>query len=81
MKYVEEKEFVLRLELRCPFPEDYQGEEDGYAWFESFAPIAADIVQAASAAIRNRPGWKVRVGNRGRPNEEEITLIVEHDPK
>lgn len=77
MNYVEEREFVLRLELRCPFPDDYDGEEDGYAWMESFAPIAADIVQAASAAIRSRPGWTIRTANRGRPSEEEITLIVE----
>jgi hypothetical protein len=77
MDYVEEREFVLRLELRCPFPEDYAGEEDGFVWAESFAPIAADIVKAASAAIRARPGWTVRTRNRGRPAEEEITLVVE----
>jgi hypothetical protein len=77
MDHVEEREFVLRLELRCPFPEDYDGDEDGFVWAESFAPIAAEIVKAASAAIRARPGWKVRAGNRGRPVEEEITLLVE----
>jgi hypothetical protein len=77
MDYVEEREFVLRLELRCPFPENYDGDEDGFAWAESFAPIAADIVRAASAAIRARPGWTVRTSNRGRPVEEEITLLVE----
>ena len=77
MKYVEEREFVLRLELRCPFPDDYEGDEDGYVWAEAFAPIATEIVQAAAAAVRARPGWRVRTGNRGRPVEEEITLIVE----
>ena len=77
MKYVEEREFVLRLELRCPFPDDYDGDEDGYVWAESFAPIAAEIVQAATAALRARSGWRVRSGNRGRPVEEEVTLIVE----
>jgi len=80
MKYVEEREFVLRLELRCAFPDDYDGDEDGYVWAESFAPIAAEIVQAATSALRGRPGWRVRTGNRGRPVEEEITLIVERTP-
>jgi hypothetical protein len=76
-KYTEEREFVLRFELRCPFPEDYQGEQDGYAWAEDFQPIAAEIVHAAAATLHKHPGWRVRAGNRGRPTDEEITLIVE----
>jgi hypothetical protein len=77
MKYVEEREFVLRLELRCQFPDDYAGEEDGYVWAEEIAPLTADIVRAATAALQARPGWRVRAGNRGRSIEEEVTLIVE----
>ena len=77
MDYVEEREFVLRLELRCPFPADYDGDEDGYAWVEEFRPIAAEIVQAAAAAVRAHPGWRVRAGNRGRSTEDEVTLVLE----
>jgi hypothetical protein len=77
MEYVEEREFVLRLELRCPFPADYEGDEDGYAWVEQFRPIAAEIVHAAAAAVRAHPGWKVRTGNRGRSTEDEVTLVLE----
>jgi hypothetical protein len=77
MEHVEEREFVLRLELRCSFPEDYDGDEDGYAWAEAFRPIAAQIVGCAAAAVKARPGWRVRPGNRGRPADEEILLIIE----
>lgn len=77
MTYVEEREFLLRLELRCAFPDGYDGDEDGYAWAEAFRPIAAEIVQAAASAIRGRPGWRVRPANRGRPAEDEITLVIE----
>ena len=77
MDYVEEREFVLRLELRCPFPADYDGDQDGYAWMEEFRPIAAAIVQAAASAVRAHPGWKVRTGNRGRSTEDEVTLVLE----
>lgn len=77
MDYVEEREFVLRLEIRCTFADDYDGEEDGYAWVESFRPLAAEIVHAAAAVVRARPGWRVRTGNRGRPVDEEVTLVVE----
>src|SRR5687768_12056176 len=77
MKYVEEREFVVRLELRCSFADDYEGDDDGYVWADEFRPIAAEIVAAATAAIRRRPGWQVRSGNRGRPLDDEVTLIVE----
>jgi hypothetical protein len=76
MKYVEEKTFTLRLELRREFPDDYQGEEDGYQWAQEIPALAGEIVQAAVAAAR-RGGWSVRPTNRGRPAEEEVTLIVE----
>jgi hypothetical protein len=76
MKYVEEKTFTVRLELRCEFPDDYQGEEDGYQWAEAIAPLAAEVVRAAADAARRR-GWSVRTGNRGRPSDEEVTLIAE----
>jgi hypothetical protein len=65
MEYVEEREFVLRLELRCSFPEDYDGEEDGYAWVEEFRPSRERFVQAAAAVVARRPGWRVRARNRG----------------
>ena len=77
MKYVEEKAFTLRLELRREFPDDYQGEEDGYAWLADWPAVAAEMTQAAVQVLRRRPGWRVRPGNRGRPADEEILLIVE----
>jgi hypothetical protein len=80
MKYVEERTFTVRLELRCEFPDDYDGEEDGYAWLADFAPLGQEIVQAALNAVRRRPGWKVRAGNRGRPSDEEVLLICERTP-
>jgi hypothetical protein len=81
MEYVEEREFVLRLELRCPFPPDYDGDEDGYAWAEEIPPLTAEIVRAAAQVLRARPGWRVRVANRGRPSDEEVTLVVERIPQ
>jgi hypothetical protein len=78
--HVEEKEFTLRLEVRCAFPPDYQGDGDGFEWFAEFEPLAAEIVRAARQVIAGRPGWTVRPGNRGRPADEEITLLVERAP-
>src|SRR5215471_2377957 len=77
MPHVEEREFVLRFELRYEFPDDYEGDDDGYEWTKSLGELRSDLVQAAVAAIARHPGWKVRPANRGRPTDEEVTLILE----
>ena len=60
------------------FADDYDGEEDGYEWVQSaWNPLASDVLSAVVAAIARHPGWKVRPHNRGRPTEDEVTLVVE----
>jgi hypothetical protein len=78
MRFVEERDFTLRLDLRCAFEEGYDGELDGYAWLREFQDrIAPRVVEAAVRAIRAHPDWTVRPGNRGRAIEDEVTLVVE----
>lgn len=77
MDYVEQRDFTLRFEVRCSFPPEYEGEEDGYEWAQQFRPIAAEIVAAAAAVVRRHGGWAVHTGNRGRSSEDEVTLVVE----
>lgn len=82
MHHVEERDFTVRLDLRCEFPDGYEGERDGYAWVREFHErIVPRIVRAAVAVIRQHPGWRVRPGNRGRSLEDEVTLIVERAPE
>jgi hypothetical protein len=76
-EYVEEKEFVLRLEARVSFPDDYQGEEDGFEWEASFRALAAEVVRAATHALASHPTWTLRPRNRGRSTGEEVTLVLE----
>jgi hypothetical protein len=74
MDYVEEKEFTLRLQVRRSFPADYDGDDDGYAWWEAFP--SAELVRAAvQFAVQN--GFSARTANRGRPADEEVTLVLE----
>lgn len=78
MRFVEERDFTLRFDLRCVFEEGYEGELDGYAWLREFQDrIVPRVVDAAVHAIRAHPGWTVRPGNRGRAIEDEVTLVVE----
>jgi len=75
--YVEQRDFSLRIELRCAFPETYEGDADGYAWAEEIQPALAEIVRAAAAILAQRGSFRVRPANRGRPADEEVTLIAE----
>jgi len=75
--YAEEREWNLRIVMRCEFPEDYEGELDGYAWAEDAPQITNAVLRAAITQLSQRPGWKLGGGNRGRPAEDEITLVLE----
>ena len=75
--YTEEKEFTLRFEVRCVFPDDYDGDDDGYAWTEEFKQMAAEMVGAVAGVVARHPGWALRGGNRGRSSDEEVTLVLE----
>jgi hypothetical protein len=80
MNYVEQREFTLRFDLRCEFPENYEGDADGFEWLKDFPAMAGVILQSATALIRKRQGWDVRPTNRGRPTDEEVTLLVTRAP-
>ncbi|HVZ73240.1 MAG TPA: hypothetical protein VHJ20_12755 [Polyangia bacterium] len=77
--HVEEREFTLRLQVRCTFPESYDGDADGYAWAEELPSLTAELVRAAQQIASGR-GWRVRSANRGRPVEDEVTLVLERTP-
>jgi hypothetical protein len=77
MAYVEEREFTLRFELRCEFPDDYDGDADGYEWVKELAPVLGELVRTSASVLQARPGLKIRTSNRGRPSDEEVTFIVE----
>lgn len=80
LTHVEAREFTLRIEVRCAFPPDYDGDDDGYAWWPQVEPASAQIVRAAVAILARLPGCRVRPANRGRPADEEVTLVVDRTP-
>ncbi|MES1209621.1 MAG: hypothetical protein ABUS79_27100 [Pseudomonadota bacterium] len=77
MPYIEQRDFTLRIELRREFPENYEGEDDGYVWMEAVEPALAEIVRAAAGILAQRGAFRVHPANRGRPAEEEVTLVAE----
>lgn len=75
--HIEERDFTVRLELRCAFAESYDGDDDGYAWAENLDGLRNELVAAVVDVLRRHPEWKLRAGNRGRPRDEEALFVAE----
>jgi hypothetical protein len=78
MDYVEERSFVLRFALEARFPDDYEGERDGMAWYEDWErALKPKVLRAVLQTLTQEPGWRVHARNRGADSEREIELVVE----
>src|SRR5262249_12903409 len=83
MPYTEERDYTFRLELRCEFPDDYDGEADGYAWAAEIEPLAGEMLRAIREVIARHPQWSARPArpaSRGRCTADDITLVLTRKP-
>jgi hypothetical protein len=75
--YREERELVIRLHLSAEFGEDYEGDDDGYAWYEAFdAEVRPQIVKALMRVLVDGGRFRVTPINRGLDNHQELELAV-----
>ena len=78
--YQEEKTFMLRFNLEVQFPDDYDGDEDHYAWIRAWeARIKPEMIRAVFESLRRAPHWTVHTRNRGMSPEDEIEVVLERD--
>ncbi len=76
----EEKGFALRFSLEARFPENYEGEEDDYAWLKRWeSEIKPEVLKSIFVLLRRHPDLKAYVRNRGISAEEEIEIVIEKD--
>lgn len=78
--FQEEKTFTFRISLEASFPEDYEGEEDDYAWLRDWdVRVKPELLKTMFETLRRYPSWTVHVRNRGvSPNDEiEIAMTKE----
>lgn len=81
MKHVEEREFSVHLHLIAEFPEDYSGEQDGYAWHRRFQQrLRPALLRAIAEALHTEPGVEVIPAPRGRNPEDAVEFNVSFDP-
>jgi len=79
----EEGHFVVRIELSAEFAEDYEGDDDGNAWLETWrARVQPRLVRAVFAELRSEPGFSAIPVTRGKNPEDEVEVAVTfHGPQ
>jgi len=78
MEHIEETTWVLRIEASARFAEDYDGEDDGYAWRERFRDeVLPRLVRATLRELGTLPGWRARPASRGLPADDELLVKLE----
>lgn len=75
--FQEEKDFILRFSLEAKFPEDYEGEEEGYLWLKEWeTAVKPELLKSVFSALRRHPQWNAHVRNRGVSPENEIEIVM-----
>jgi hypothetical protein len=78
----EEGRFVVRIELAAEFGEDYEGDDDGYAWLEAWrASVQARVARAVFDELRSDPRFTAVPAPRGRNPEEALEIAVTFHPR
>jgi hypothetical protein len=76
--FEEEKTFTLRFNLVAGFPEDYDGDDDGYAWLHDWETrVKPELLKTVIASLRAHPSWSVHVRNRGMSATDEVEIALE----
>ena len=77
MNYREEREFAIHLHLGAEFSADYEGDEDGYVWFERFEEeLKPRLISAVFDVLQKPPGWQAVAAPRGRDPELALEIDV-----
>ncbi len=75
--FQEEKTFNLRFSLEAHFPENYEGDEDAYAWLRDCeARVKPDLLKTIFSSLREYPSWAAHVRNRGVASTEEVEIVM-----
>jgi hypothetical protein len=72
----------VSIELSAAFEEDYEGDDDGYAWLEAWrARVQPRLVRAVFEQLRAEPGFSAVPASRGKNPEDEIEIDVRWKPR
>lgn len=75
MPHREERSYSIELNLVAEFDDSYEGDEDGFAWYERFeGGLKPALLAAVSEALRADPRFSLLVAPRGKDPERALEL-------
>jgi hypothetical protein len=76
--YVEEKELEIRIRFRAAFSESYQGDDDGYEWWDRIeASLRQRLQRAVIEALAAEKGFRITPVSRGHAESRVYEVLVE----
>ena len=75
--YQEDKTFILRFNLESQFPENYDGNDDNFAWLQDWETrVKPGLLKVIFGELRKYPSWTVHVRNRGMSTTDEVEIVL-----
>jgi hypothetical protein len=75
--YREAQSFHIRVELSAEFGDDYEGDDDGYAWHARWlARVRPALLRAVHDALKSDPHFTVVPSSRGANPDENAEFTV-----
>jgi hypothetical protein len=82
MPHVEERRLSIELNLVAEFDESYEGDEDGFVWFDRFeSELKPQLVSAVTETLRKDPRFSLRIAPRGKDPERALELELRFNPR
>ena len=76
--YREERTYAVQLHLSATFPDDYEGDDDGYEWHAHFDRVVRPkIARAVIDTLLADGGWKITSATCGESESDHLELLVE----
>ena len=73
----EDGSFSVRIDLSAEFTEDYEGDDDGFAWLEKWrSRVQPRLARAIFEQLRAEPGFTAIPVSRGRNPEDALEIEV-----
>ena len=71
----EERSYSIDVNLVAEFDDSYEGDEDGFAWFERFeSGLKSRLTAAVTEALKSDPRFTLLVAPRGKDPDRTLEL-------
>jgi hypothetical protein len=79
----EERDFSILLHLYASFDDAYEGDDDGYAWFEKAfeSDLKPALVRAVFDVLRQHPRFHAVAAPRGQDPDRAIEVDLTFTPR